>query len=210
MMKIFVASKNPVKINAVKIAVRDSYPEAEVLGIEVNSDVSAQPMSDEETLRGSINRARALKKLVLAQKLCSAKSANSAKSAKEEVLFIGAEGGVYHPTFARKKQELWSTVWISVLDQEEQVYSASGARFRLPEELSNAVLAGKELGIVVGALFKDAQLKRKSGAIAVLTDNFIDRTEEYASIAKLAIGLWYGRNWQKKLDEHNSEPIMVK
>ena len=62
------------------------------------------------------------------------------------------------------------------------------------------MLAGKELGVVVGALFKDAQLKRKSGAIAVLTDNFIDRTEEYASIAKLAIGLWYGRNWQKKLD----------
>lgn len=200
-MKIFVASKNPVKINAVKLAVRDSYPEAEVLGIEVNSDVSAQPMSDEETLRGSINRARALKKLVLAQKLCSA---------QEEALFIGAEGGVYHPTFARKKQELWSTVWISVLDQEEQVYSASGARFRLPEPLSNAVLAGKELGVVVGALFKDSQLKRKSGAIGVLTDNFIDRTEEYASIAKLAIGLWYGRNWQKKLDEHSSKPIMVK
>ncbi|NLG06552.1 MAG: DUF84 family protein [Candidatus Pacebacteria bacterium] len=190
-MKIFVASKNPVKINAVKIAVSDSYPKAEVIGIEVNSGVSAQPMSDEETLRGSINRAQALKKLVLAQNLCSA---------QEEVLFIGAEGGVYRPTFANKKRELWSTVWISVLDQEEQVYSASGARFRLPERLGDAVLAGKELGVVVGALFKDAQLKRKSGAIAVLTDNFIDRTEEYASIAKLAIGLWYGRNWQKKLD----------
>jgi len=188
-MKIFVASKNPVKINAITIAASETYPDVEVLGIAVSSGVSAQPMTDEETLRGSINRAQALKKLALAKKLCSV---------KEEVIFVGAEGGVYHPSFAQKKQELWSTVWISVLDQEDKIYSASGARFRLPQKLTNGILTGKELGAVMGALFNDPKLKQKSGAIGILTQGFIDRTEEYVAIAKLAIGLWYGRNWQTK------------
>ncbi|MFA6814135.1 MAG: inosine/xanthosine triphosphatase [Patescibacteria group bacterium] len=188
-MKIYVASKNPVKINAVTIALSESYPDVKVIGKSVPSGVSAQPMTDRETLTGSINRAKALKELILSKKI---------HPPREELLFIGAEGGVYHPSFAKKKEELWSTVWISVLDQEDNVYSASGARFRLPQVLADGILAGQELGSVVGALFDDQNLKQKSGAIGVLTKNFIDRTEEYVSITKLAIGLWYGRTWQNQ------------
>jgi inosine/xanthosine triphosphatase len=186
-MKIFVASKNPVKINAVTIAASETYPDAEVIGISVESGVSAQPMTDQETLTGSINRAKALKKEVLSKKYCSS---------DEEAIFIGAEGGVYHPRFAKREKELWSTVWISVLDHNDQIYSASGARFCLPQVLADGILTGKELGTVMGNLFDDPNLKQKSGAIGVLTKNFIDRTEEYVAIAKLAIGLWYGRDWQ--------------
>lgn len=189
-MKIFVASKNPVKINAITLAAQANYPDLEVISLAVKSGVSAQPLTDQETLKGSINRAKALKKLASAEKLYSH---------NQEVLFIGAEGGVYHPSFAKKKQELWSTVWISVLDQENKIYSASGARFCLPQKLATGILAGKELGAVMGALFNDVNLKQKSGAIGILTNGFIDRTEEYVAIAKLAIGLWYGRNWQKKI-----------
>lgn len=188
-MKIYVASKNPVKINAVTIALSESYPDVKVIGKSVPSGVSAQPMTDRETLTGSINRAKALKELILSKKI---------HPPREELLFIGAEGGVYHPSFAKKKEELWSTVWISVLDQEDNVYSASGARFCLPQVLADGILAGQELGSVVGALFDDQNLKQKSGAIGVLTKNFIDRTEEYVSITKLAIGLWYGRTWQNQ------------
>lgn len=189
-MKIFVASQNPVKINAVAMAASETYPDAEVIGISVDSGVAAQPMTDQETLTGSINRAKALKKELLSKKQISA---------DEEVIFVGAEGGVYHPSFAKNHQELWSTVWISVLDQAGQIYSASGARFRLPRVLADGILAGKELGEVMGALFNDPNLKQKSGAIGVLTKNFIDRTEEYVAIAKLAIGLWYGRDWQAQI-----------
>ena len=187
-MKIFVASKNPVKINAVTIAASESYPDIEVHGLAVSSGVSEQPMTDQETLEGSINRAKALKKIVLAKSLCLP---------SEEVLFVGAEGGVYCPKFAKNDQELWSTVWISVLDQKGDIYSASGARFRLPQVLADGILAGQVLGHVIGDLFNDLDLKRKSGAIGILTKGFIDRTEEYVAIAKLAIGLWYGRDWQE-------------
>jgi inosine/xanthosine triphosphatase len=59
-MKINVASNNPVKIEAVKELVRsyDFLKNAEVDGLKINSGVSEQPKSLEETVKGAINRAK--------------------------------------------------------------------------------------------------------------------------------------------------------
>jgi non-canonical (house-cleaning) NTP pyrophosphatase len=43
-MKFFVASTNPVKINAVKQVVSKKFPQALVKSLEVASGVAAQPM----------------------------------------------------------------------------------------------------------------------------------------------------------------------
>lgn len=59
-MKINIASKNQVKIDAVK-EVLQTYPhikDAEIFGIETKSGVSDQPKSLEETVEGAINRAK--------------------------------------------------------------------------------------------------------------------------------------------------------
>jgi inosine/xanthosine triphosphatase len=61
-MKINVASKNPVKVEAVREVLVD-YPDFRnygVYGIETNSGVSEQPKSLEETVKGAINRAKAV------------------------------------------------------------------------------------------------------------------------------------------------------
>lgn len=60
-MKIVVGSKNAAKVNAVADILHD-YPhlrEAEVEGIEVDSGISSQPKTLEETVRGARNRAKA-------------------------------------------------------------------------------------------------------------------------------------------------------
>lgn len=59
-MKINVGSKNDVKIVAVKEAVRDYnfLLVAEVAGVNASSDVSEQPKSIDETIRGAMNRAK--------------------------------------------------------------------------------------------------------------------------------------------------------
>lgn len=58
-MKVIVASKNPIKIEAVKEIIKEYKDLAnfQVEGIEANSGVSKQPKSLEETVRGAINRA---------------------------------------------------------------------------------------------------------------------------------------------------------
>jgi inosine/xanthosine triphosphatase len=58
-MKIIVGSKNAAKVKAVQDGARVYWPEAVVEGYDVASGVSAQPLSNEETMQGALNRARA-------------------------------------------------------------------------------------------------------------------------------------------------------
>ena len=53
-MKVYLGSKNIVKINATK-EVLEPYG-FEVIGLDVDSKVSAQPKCDAETLQGAYNR----------------------------------------------------------------------------------------------------------------------------------------------------------
>lgn len=181
-MKFFVASKNPVKINAVAHAIKDFFPNAPVEGLEVDSGVSAQPMSDEETRQGALNRAQAIRKLVLEQKIINL---------DEDVLYIGLEGGVFKPSFVQNDQELWSTVWAVVIDKNNRNYLSNGARFPVPKFLSKLLLAGEEMGPSLGKHLHNPDLRQKEGMIGFLTNNFTNRTSEYENIVKIAIGLWY-------------------
>ena len=154
-------------------------------GVEVASEVSAQPLSDEETKQGAINRARNLRQLLLDTKQIKV---------DEEALCLGLEGGVFHPRASLNKRELWSTVWVAAIDQNDKLFLSNGARFPLPEFLSEMLLSGQEMGPGLGKLVGEENLRQKEGMIGYLTKNFTNRTDEYASIAKVAIGLWYGAN----------------
>ena len=59
-MKIVVASKNPVKVDAVSEVIQDYglFKGAEIFALEASSGVSEQPKSLEETVQGAINRAK--------------------------------------------------------------------------------------------------------------------------------------------------------
>jgi len=55
-MKIILGSKNPSKINAIKLAMQTlGYQDIEILSIDVPSEVSSKPIN-EETLIGAQNR----------------------------------------------------------------------------------------------------------------------------------------------------------
>ncbi len=185
-MTIFVGSTNPVKCNAVVLAASETWPEVSVKGFEVPSGVAAQPRSDAETRQGAEQRA----KLALEAGL-----ADNSTAADAESLGVGLEGGV----FEQPNGELWSTVWVAVTDQSGQVWTANGARFQVPEPIAAAIRSGQEMGPAVSQLTGIADLRKRNGMIGVVTQDFTDRTEEYSGIAKLALGLWYGRDWAKQL-----------
>lgn len=197
-MHLFVGSTNPVKVNAVTIAASETWPESLVTGFEVPSGISEQPMSDDETRRGAVNRAKKALAKGLSQQAKPSKKNNS----KGQFLGVGMEGGVFLRTDATdlvQPNELWSTVWAAVVDEQGNLFESNGARFKIPDQIAKPILAGQEMGPVVGALFGDMDAKKKNGAIGLLTSNFIDRTEEYTGIVKLALGLWFGKNWYDAL-----------
>lgn len=189
-MHLFVGSTNPVKINAVINAASETWPGVIVVGLDVPSGISEQPLSDSETRSGARNRAVA----ALNDGLLQLKS-QQLSSAKNQVLGLGLEGGV----FENEDGELWSTVWTAVFDQDGNFYESNGARFKIPDIIADPIKSGEEMGPVVNHLMGGSDVKRTNGAIGVITKNFVDRTEEYSSIAKMALGLWYGRDWQDSL-----------
>ena len=171
-MKIIVGSTNPVKIEAIKLASK-GVPNCEIVGVDVESGVSSQPRTDEETKKGSIQRAK--------------KALETDKTAD---LGIGLEGGV-----TPIDGHLWNTVWCAVVDRDGHVTVANGERFALPKKLADVIDGGKEMGPAMDELTGVADIKKKQGMIGVVTNGYITRTQMYAGLAHLAIGLWIGREW---------------
>lgn len=187
-MTIFVGSVNPAKLKAVALAVAHQYPEAEIVSHDVESGVSKQPFSDEETRKGAKNRAlRALQQGLSDKKLTD-----------KEVLGVGLEGGVF-----KQGSEVWSTVWVAVVTQEKEFFESNGARMKVPDPLASELLAGKEMGPVLDEWLTKSgmsSVRHDRGMIGVVTGDFTDRIEEYGTVAKMAFGLWFGKNWQDKID----------
>lgn len=67
-MKIIIGSKNPGKIEAVRITFERYFGEAEVIGLECSSNVPEQPL-DKQTLDGAKNRIRGAKEIAQKEKL---------------------------------------------------------------------------------------------------------------------------------------------
>lgn len=188
-MQIAVGSTNQVKVNAVILAIKETWPEAVVTGFETESGVGEQPMSDLETKTGSMNRA--IQALNFLQQ-----TSDGTTEFQEQILGVGLEGGV-----DETEDGLVNVVWCSVVDPFENIFSSSGARFVLPDIIANPIRSGGEMGPIMDKLLDSVDTKKKQGMLGVVTKGFFNRTEEYASIARLTIGLWYGRNWVDDLKQ---------
>lgn len=187
-MHIFVGSHNPVKINSVINAASETWPEVVVEGFDVASGIPEQPIGDKVTKNGAINRAKA----TLAAGL-KKYEADGVIFADDEVLGVGLEGGV----FDDDEGQMWSTVWAVVVDKTGYLQFANGARFMVPDVVADKIRNGEEMGPIISQVVGEADIRKKQGMIGIITKNFVDRTEEYSGIVKMALGLWYGRSWLK-------------
>ena len=166
MKNVIIASKNPVKINAVKIAFNQMFPSDvfEFNGLEVSSDVSDQPLSDSETLQGAINRSN------------NAKSKNS-----DADYWVGIEGGV-----DKKDNQMEVFAWIFIQSNDLQG-KARTATFNLPKKIIELIDSGMELGDADDIVFNRKNSKQKNGAVGILTGDLIDREKYYAHAITMAL-----------------------
>lgn len=192
-MHIVVGSINPVKIQAVKRVVTAIWSEAEVYGVAAESGVSLQPMTDEETMHGSMNRAKnaldSSLQLEKNQKKSKVQVKNQELTAKNQVLAIGLEGGVFETSTG----EMWNTVWISIVDDQGRTVSVNGSRFIIPKDIADGIRAGKEMGLVMDELLGQEHTNHKEGFIGYMTTNIVDREGEYSNLVRLAVGIYCGK-----------------
>lgn len=157
-MKVAVGSKNPVKIEAVRLAFEAVWPDEvwEVVGTDVTSGVSDQPMSDRESIKGAKNRAnRALKK------------ANADFG-------VGLEGGIQ-----KTAGEWFDSGWMVVVDKAGTIGIGSSIKMHTPDKFMEYVHKGLELGEVCDIIFKRKNSKHAEGQFGLMTKNLITRTEGY-------------------------------
>ncbi|OZM56089.1 inosine/xanthosine triphosphatase [Lottiidibacillus patelloidae] len=171
-MRIVVGSLNPAKINAVKQALINEN--VEVDGINVPSDVADQPIGDEETKQGAINRALATVK------------------ASEADIGIGLEGGVVDTN-----EGMLVNNWGALATADGDVFVASGMRIYLQEEIAQGVRSGKELGVVMAEFTKKHDVRSKEGAVGIFTNGYVTRVEMFSHVVRILFGLY---NYHSKKD----------
>lgn len=165
-MKVYVGSLNNVKINAVKEVLEPLN--FEVIGVDVKSLVSDQPLNDEETIQGAINRAMAL---------------------PLDGLRIGLEAGV---------EILFDTLYLTnfgvLIDLDGNIYKAGGTRIPLPDVIKKMILDDKvELSVAMDSYFKTNDIKHHNGAIGYFTCDLVKRIDIFTHIVKLLYGQYLYR-----------------
>jgi inosine/xanthosine triphosphatase len=158
MKLIAVASSNPVKRTAALEGFIIMFPgeEFRVVSVDAKPSVSAQPMTDKETLQGAEERA------LLARSLFT-----------DADFWVGIEGGV-----ADWEIGMGAFAWVVVLSRQQSGRGRSG-EFFLPEKVAALVRQGIELGEADDRIFSRNNSKQGNGAIGLLTGDAIDRKNLY-------------------------------
>ncbi|MCH1772256.1 MULTISPECIES: DUF84 family protein [Metallosphaera] len=164
-MLVCVGSTNPVKLEAVRDAIKEIGKEWEVKGVQVSSNVSEQPWCN-ETLVGARNRAIN----ALIQDGCD--------------VGVGIEGGV-----CWERERIVAFAAIYVVNREKENFSYSPA-FTLSNELAKLVIRGKELGEATDIVYGKTNTKHGEGAVGMLT-RIVDRKRLYKDAVILALYPFY-------------------
>jgi inosine/xanthosine triphosphatase len=166
MRNIVIASKNPIKGNAILRGFTTFFPaeEFQLISLDVPSGVSEQPVGDQETRQGALNRINAVKQVhPLAD------------------YWTAIEGGIDDTGY-----EMSAFAWIVIANNRNIGWSRSAA-FYLPQKVAEFVRQGMELGHADDLVFGRSNSKQSNGAVGILTGNAIDREELYAHAVLLAL-----------------------
>lgn len=158
-----VGSTNPAKLEAVHRALARLAPGCTVEGVAVPSGVSDQPFGDVETRHGAMRRAQA------------------ALRATDADVGFGLEGGVIFEGDAP-----WLVSWVAALTRDGRAGESSGLRMPLPPSAAERLRGGTELGTIIDDLFSVTASKQHSGAIGLLTEGFVSRTDAFADLVAMA------------------------
>lgn len=169
---VVVGSLREPKLNAVRSALSASRPwfhaasPAEVIGVDVPSDVRSTPLSRVETMRGARNRVQSLQKI--------ARERNEPWR-----FFVGLEGGLDVVNFYGERRVFLES-WVYVADQAGVGHYGQSGAIALPEVLATQVVDdGIDLSDAIDAYAGVQGIRNNLGAWGVLTRGLITREEAF-------------------------------
>lgn len=163
---VVLGSQNAVKLAATRQAVMRVLPATIVITAVVESSAAAQPIGDEATASGAIDRA------------CQA-----LLTTEEPRYGIGLEGGIRQVPGGG-----WGVcTWAAVVDREGRLGLGGGPVVTLPASVADQVLAGEELGVVMDRLVGAIDTRSGPGAYGILTGGALDRTTAFEQALLIAL-----------------------
>ena len=159
-MIIVVGSKNPAKIKAAQIAFKKVFPKEKIkiVGVEVKSGISSQPMSDKQSIRGAVNRAK-----------------RALKSVKDADFGVGMEGGIH-----KIGKKWFESGWIAVVDKNGKIGLGTSARWEMSKKVVGKLNDGNELAHVFQEIAKIENAKDAGGVMGLVTKNILPRDLAYS------------------------------
>ena len=168
-MRVALGSLNRAKRDAVERALDAFGVRGEIECVNVPSGVRAQPLSDEETRRGAVERAR------------------RARMETGAHVGVGLEGGV-----EETEHGMMLVNWAAVAYGDDDVAVGGGLRMTLPDEIAQGIRAGMELGDVMDTWMGKTGLRHGEGAIGVLTGGRITRSGMFRDALICALAAAFG------------------
>ncbi|MBT3230307.1 DUF84 family protein [Candidatus Uhrbacteria bacterium] len=166
-MEIIVCTENRAKVQAITEVFSNLHPEANIISKSFSSDISDQPMSEEEGLDGAINRANNARREYLEAHYC-----------------IGMEGFVDVNKFG-----MFLAGAVAIIDQQGIIGLGTSAKVLLPKFIAKEIEAGVELGPLVKDLMDDVkgEIRHSAGTTGVLTKGLYNRVDEFKDATKCAL-----------------------
>ena len=166
-MKVVVASRNPVKVEATRSAFASQFPgvSLDVVPVEVDSGAGDQPDSDAATRQGARTRAERAREQIPAADF-----------------WVGLEGGV-----ERLGERLVAFAWMAILGPTGGLGEARSTTLPLPPAVRELVDAGVELGVANDRVFSTLNSKQGGGAFGLLTDGLYTRESVYRETLVMAL-----------------------
>ena len=151
---VITGTTNPAKLKPVQLVFGQVFAGAEVHGLSVPSGVREQPIGEEETELGAVNRA------------------NAALAGLPGAAWgVGLEGGV---RFGTRGCFLFGAVAVT---DGTRLEVGRTAELRLPLQVAERIGAGEELGPIMDGLTGVQNIKQKAGTIGFLTNGLLSRAE---------------------------------
>jgi len=158
-----VGSTNPAKVEAVRRILGQLAPDCVLEAIDVPSGVGAMPLGEAQVRAGALARAQA-----------------ALECTGTDVAF-GLEGGAILDA-----DDAWLTGHVVAVTSDGKLGEAAWGRMLLPRVAAERLRGGEELGDIIDELFARKESKRQAGAIGILTEGAMSRTDAFAYLVAMA------------------------
>jgi inosine/xanthosine triphosphatase len=180
--RIALGSDRAAKIMAVRASVARvaeidaAWRSTSIVARPVKTDAPLMPLTDWELMIGARQRAQAVRKILLEQKL----SAD---------LYVGLEGG-FHSISLEGEWHTFLRGWAFVTDGERGSFGMSPS-IEVPDSIVKEVVTGRELGIVIDEVAGMRDVRSKQGAWGVLSRDLLTRSDSFEAALLAAFAPFY-------------------